>query len=304
MNVKALGIVANAFKPEALELVGLIIEKAARREIQVFCDESTGECCKNSSKVMGDGALAEKSDILLVLGGDGTLISVTKRFSPLNLPVLGINLGKLGFLAEVGPDKIDTALDYLQKGRWVREERLMLTAAVGEPGDSPGREYLALNDFVIAREAFARVIDIQLKVDGKLVDRYLGDGLIVATPTGSTGYSLSAGGPVAYPLLKSILITPICPHTIGSRPLVLSAEQTVSARVFSGREEVGIGLTIDGQYTTHLKDGETLRVSSSDCPALLVSLEGKNFFDTLHTKLRGTMKSRVNGSQESSEDKD
>ncbi len=293
LSVETIGIVANVFKPDALSLVARLLAESSARGLRVLLDTDTGRHVPGIDTMYTDDELARQADIIIVLGGDGTLISVTKRFSPLNLPVMGVNLGKLGFLAEVSPDEIEAALEQLQSGHWSIEHRLMLKATVDHVNSEKDEEYLALNDFVIAREAFARVIDIQLNVDDRLVDLYRGDGLIVATPTGSTGYSLSAGGPVVFPLLKSILVTPICPHTIGSRPLVLSEQQTISARVWSGRSEIGVGLTIDGQFTTRLGDGDTLIVSRASFPALLVALDNKNFFEILHSKLKGRVKTRL-----------
>lgn len=234
-----------------------------------------------------------EADVVVSLGGDGTLLRTVHEFP--DTPVLGLNLGGLGYLASVGRRDFGRALRLLASGRYSISKRTMLEAR------TEGRvAATALNDIVVAREASGHTISLDLAADGKPVTRYLADGLIVATPTGSTAYSLAAGGPVAMPDSGSVVITPSNPHALGARPLVVrdSVRLTVTARTrTAGNGEVTVGVFADGENVLELKAGESIEIRKSRKSAKLVELEGYDPYDVLARKLgwSGSSAIRLNG---------
>lgn len=237
----------------------------------------------------GDGPLLDPDlipdlDLLVTLGGDGTLLRGARMVAPHGVPVLGVNLGHLGFLTSVGPDELETGLEAAVEGRAVLDERMVLEArAEGENGQVHGA-YLALNDAVLHRGGVARMIRMAIYAHDEEVGTYSADGIILATPTGSTAYSLSAGGPIVAPAVDCIIATPISPHTLAVRPLILSAAETVTVEVLSPTEE--LILTIDGQEGARLLPGDRVVVSRAPVPLRLMRLPGQTFFSTLRRKLR------------------
>ncbi len=227
--------------------------------------------------------LANRCDLILVLGGDGTFLSVAREVGGRRVPLLGVNLGTLGFLTELSVDEVEEAFAKLLSGDIPIETRMRLAVAVLR-GDHVEREYLALNDVVITKGGVSRLIDLEARADGQLVTTYHADGLIVATPTGSTAYSLSAAGPILLPDLEAMLLTPICPHTLTQRPVVLPDRVTIEITLAGTGEEVQ--LTVDGQESTHLRPGDRVRVTRSAHPIHLVVPHSRSRFDVLRTKLR------------------
>ena len=222
-------------------------------------------------------------DLLLTLGGDGTLLRGARLVAPHGVPVLGVNLGHLGFLTSVGPAELEQGLEAAVTGQVVLDERMVLEArAEGENGRDHG-SYLALNDAVLHRGGVARMIRMAIHAHGEEVGTYSADGVILATPTGSTAYSLSAGGPIVSPAVDCIVATPISPHTLAIRPLILSAAETVTVEVLSPTEE--LILTIDGQEGARLMPGDRLVVSRAPVPLRLVRMPGQTFFSTLRRTL-------------------
>jgi NAD+ kinase len=223
-------------------------------------------------------------DLLLTLGGDGTLLRGARMVAPHGVPVLGINLGYLGFLTSVAPSDVDAAFSALVDGRLVMDERMVLKAsAIAADGTRRGH-FFALNDAVLHKGGFARVIRLAVHADSQEVGTYRADGIILSTPTGSTAYSLSAGGPIVSPSIDCIVATPICPHTLAVRPLVLPATDKITVEVLSPSEE--LVLTIDGQEGAQLAPGDRLIVEKAEISLQLVRLPGQTFFDTLRRKLR------------------
>ena len=234
-----------------------------------------------------EGTLEEGIDLLITLGGDGTLLWGARQVAELGVPVLGINLGHMGFLTSVTLDGMEEALEKLFSGDYVLDSRSTLEAIVlGEAGVQRDR-YLALNDFVIHKGGMARVTRLDLYVgEGELkeqIGRISGDGVVIATPTGSTAYSLSAGGPIVAPAMGCIIVTPICPHTLAVRPLVIHAEETVS--VTSKDNDSSLVLTVDGQAGTDLSMGESVLIRQAEARVHLIRLPGQTFFSTLRQKL-------------------
>ncbi len=229
-------------------------------------------------------AVLPQLDLLITLGGDGTLLRGARMVAPYGVPVLGINLGRLGFLTSISPEELEASLEALRRGEIILDERMVLEArAEGGDGADHGT-FLALNDAVLHKGGFARVIRLAVFADGEEVGTYSADGIILSTPTGSTAYSLSAGGPIVSPSIDCIIATPICPHTLAVRPLVLPAEETVTVEVLSPSEE--LILTVDGQDGANLSPGDRLVVRRASSPLCLVRFPGQSFFSTLRRKLQ------------------
>lgn len=226
-------------------------------------------------------------DLLLTLGGDGTLLRGGRMVSGRDTPVLGINLGYLGFLTAAGEDEIDAALEHLRAGSFFLDRRFTLEAQVVHSDGSEGDCFVALNDVVLHKAGVARVVRLSIWVGDDArrdeVGSFSGDGVIVATPTGSTAYSLSAGGPIIDPALDCLVVTPICPHTLAVRPLVLPADEPIRIQAHDRKEE--LVLTVDGQAGMSLSSGDTVVVRQSRVRIPLVRFPGQTFFSTLRRKL-------------------
>ncbi|MEE2703814.1 MAG: NAD(+)/NADH kinase [Myxococcota bacterium] len=223
-----------------------------------------------------------RADLVIAVGGDGTLLGVAREIGARATPIFGISLGHLGFLTAVRPEDVDQVLPGVLAGRCRIDERARLEVVVIENGAETRRE-LVLNDVVLTKgTALARMIDLHVRVDDQRVATYRSDGLIVATPTGSTAYNLSAGGPLLDPTLSAILLTPICPHTLSQRPLVLPDNNWVEVRLLSSEE---VTLTLDGQVGVALSGGDRVRIARSERPARLVFGADENHFETLRNKL-------------------
>jgi NAD+ kinase len=236
-----------------------------------------------SGELLTDDAVVEL-DMLLTLGGDGTLLRGARSVAPFGIPVLGVNFGHLGFLTSVAPEELEQALHAVAAGRVFFDERMVLSVVAQTVTGEVRGEFLALNDAVLHRGGVARMIRMSVRAHGEEVGTYSADGIILATPTGSTAYSLSAGGPIVSPSVHCIIATPISPHTLAVRPLVLPADETVTVEVLSPEEH--IILTVDGQVGAMLAPGDRLVVRRAPLPLRLVRLEGQTFFSTLRRKLR------------------
>ncbi|HHY09708.1 MAG TPA: NAD(+)/NADH kinase [Firmicutes bacterium] len=266
-----IGIIPHVNKPAALALTDELVNFLNARNI-------TPQIVKQPNQ-----SHLEQFDIVVVLGGDGTLLNAARLTSEVQVPVFGVNVGHLGFLTEVETEGLFPAMEKLLAGDYSLEERMLIEARVLRRDEKIGR-YLALNDFVITRGTFARIIDLSIFIDEQHVTDYVADGVIVATPTGSTAYSLSAGGPIIEPLLESICITPICPHSLSSRSVLARPQAQVCLRLNSASEEVM--LTIDGQQGFPMKSGDRVYIKKAPKPALFVKLSGRGFFQVLHTRLK------------------
>ena len=220
-------------------------------------------------------------DALLTLGGDGTLLRGAKLLGGRSVPIIGVNLGRLGFLTSCSAQDVESSLRRFQAGDFTAESRMTLTARTdGRAGEE---EWLALNDFVLHKGGFARVVRLSISIDGEQIGAYAADGIVIATPTGSTAYSLSAGGPIVAPRLESIVITPISAHTLGVRPLVVHAEAEIVLQAEDGPDE--LLLTVDGQGGTEVARGEQLIVRRSKFPVQLVRFPPDSFFSRIRQKL-------------------
>ena len=238
---------------------------------------------KVKRKGVGREQIPELVEAVIVLGGDGTMLSVARLVAHKDIPILGINLGGLGFITEVNRDEVKEAIDKMLVEQCSVEERLMLKVHIHRLGEKI-TDYLVLNDIVINKGALARIIDLETFIDNQYVTTYKADGLIVSTPTGSTAYNLSAGGPIIHPALNSVVITPICPHTLTNRPLVLSDTSVVEIILQSESEDVF--LTLDGQVGYSFRKGDRVEIMRSEYKTKLLIPCEKNYFNILRTKLK------------------
>jgi NAD+ kinase len=227
-------------------------------------------------------AMLEGSELLVVLGGDGTLLAASRYAAPRGLPMLSVRYGGFGFLAEVEPPELEGALSRVAAGDFGLDRRMMLASELCRHGEVIQRSF-ALNDITVTRGALSRVVRVKTEAGGGYLATYNADGVIVSTPTGSTAYSLSAGGPLVHPSVRVVLITPICPHSLNARSLVLSNEETVTLRLESIDEAM---LTADGQVGFPVETGDVVRVFKADLTADLVSLRVSSFYDRLQNRLR------------------
>lgn len=235
-------------------------------------------------RVLTDEEIREQAELVVVLGGDGTLISVARLFSGKDVPIVAVNLGSLGFLTEVTVEELYPLLEHCLNGEPRVSERMMLEVTVNRDGHEIERCHV-LNDMVINKGALARIVDLETKVNRHFLTTYKADGLIVSTPTGSTGYNMSAGGPIVHPLMSCILITPICPHTLTNRPIVVTDESIVSITIASSFDEK-VFLTLDGQVGFKLMQGDTIEVRKALKTTALVMSKDRDYFEVLRTKLK------------------
>lgn len=282
MKVDHVGVCVKPGEPDLAQLVRELEKWLLDRGIQVLPDPEAGRWTRASGMLRED--VAGRVDLMVVLGGDGTLLAVARAIGVREVPILGVNLGTLGFLAETSRDDLFPALDAALAGRFWVEERMRLGVEVRRDEEALGR-FIALNDAVVSSTALSRVLHLETRVDGSVVTTYHADGLIVATPTGSTAYSLSAGGPLLLPNLEAILLTPISPHTLTQRPLVLPDTCEVELRVVDPHGGQ-IHLTVDGQVGRALEEGDMVVVRANSEPARLLVPPGRNRFEAMRTKLR------------------
>ncbi|MEW6388614.1 MAG: NAD(+)/NADH kinase [Thermodesulfobacteriota bacterium] len=226
--------------------------------------------------------LPENVELIVVMGGDGTLLSVARRFGQRGIPVLGVNVGGLGFLTEVAQEELYPVMEQILSGRYEVEERLVLTATIFRQGRPFWREHV-LNDAVINKGALARIVELTAWIDDEYLTTYRADGLIVSTPTGSTAYTLSAGGPIVYPTLSHIILLPICPHTLSNRPIILPDTATVAVTLDEKSRDVY--LTLDGQVGQALKPEDRVEVRSAPHHLKLIKAPHRSYFEILRTKL-------------------
>jgi len=277
-----IGIIVKPNKPDAIPLVKELIEWLGRRNVQAYLDETISPPI-NHPLSCPRSEMSRRVDFLIVLGGDGTLLSAVREMEGKNVPILGVNLGGLGFLTEITLEELYPVLERILEGQVEKEERMKLCAAVLRQGERVG-EYCVLNDVVITKSVLARIINLRNSVNGKYVTTYRGDGVIISTPTGSTAYSLAAGGPIVYPSMDSILITPICPHALTNRPLLIPDQATVEFTLES--EESGVRLTLDGQVGCPLYPFDQVIVTKAKDYVSFIKSPFKDYFQILRTKFK------------------
>jgi len=293
LEIRSVGICLKHDQPQAQSTLVQLVAWLRDRGMTVLGDENCQALCESISGAPDSPSaelectdredLSGRVDLILVLGGDGTLLSVARSTGTRQVPILGVNLGRLGFLTEVNIDEIYPALEKMLGGELEVVSRMRLEV-VARRGERELGRFHALNDAVITKTALSRMIDLDAFADGVKVTTYHADGLILSTPTGSTAYSLSAGGPLLVPGLEAIVLTPICPHSLTQRPLVVpqAAEVEIIVRDPGGE----IALTVDGQSGVELEDGDSVSVHRSPYPVAIVSSPFRNRFQILQEKLR------------------
>ena len=278
--VRRVGLVTRTTSGDAIHLTRMLEAWLRKRGVEVLHDaESMG--ARHAMGGVPRAEIARHVDLLVSLGGDGTLLSVARHPAP-GVPILGIDIGTFGFLTACPPDAWEPLLTAALAGTAHVESRRMLAVDVVEPG-RPRRRIRIVNDAVIGKSALARIATIRVSVDGKTVSRYRGDGVIVSTPTGSTAYNLSAGGPILAPTMPAIILTPICPHTLSLRPVVLPDHVRLTLAVEGDPSDVY--LTLDGQEGFPIGSATRVNLARARETALLVRAEGSTFFDVLAKKL-------------------
>jgi len=282
--MRSVGIAAKITAPAALEYAKRTADDLRRRGLAVCFEEATGHAIGETKNCFARAELGAHADLLITFGGDGTLLSVA-RHAPDHVPILGVNMGTLGFLTEVRREEFPAVLERVLAGNYVVEPRVTFNARVHGP-ERDGKEYRVLNDVAINKTALSRIIEMRVTVAGQFVSTFRGDGLIVCTPTGSTAYNLSAGGPIVYPTMGAVVITPICPHMLTNRPLVLPDELDIEISIVPPSDRQEIYVTLDGQEGMPLTENDRVCVRKSEERVLLVQSPDKNYFDVLRTKLK------------------
>src|SRR6266446_6596187 len=287
-SIKRIGVVVKPHQPDALETLCRLTEWLNDKSIQlVGTAEIKHEEIEHKTgcpvAVVKEEELAAGVDLILVLGGDGTMIATARMIGDAEVPVIGVNYGGLGYLAEFPIEELFAALEAILAGQYRVERRVMLSVELRR-GDELVNKNRVLNDVVMNKSALARIIEIETHLNDQFVNSFRADGLIVSTPTGSTAYNLSAGGPVIYPSMNAIVITPICPFTLSNRPIVVPDDSFIEVRLKTRNEEVA--LTLDGQVGCPLQAGDKIVIRKSRTTFNLVQPASRNYFDLLRDKLR------------------
>jgi NAD+ kinase len=282
-SFQTIGIISRPRRSNLAVVVPALLHWFEARGIRVLYDEETASCLNDSSKGRNRTQVAEESQLLLVLGGDGTLLAAARVAAPLGIPILPINMGSLGFLTSFKLEELYPALEETLAGHVASSERVMLDVELERSGSVIERQSV-LNESVIHKGALARMIECSLAIDDDFVCRYRVDGLIVATPTGSTAYSLSAGGPIVHPSVESWIVTPICPHTLSDRPVVVRDSSFVEVTLSANTESVF--LTLDGQTGIPMQPDDKVRMKRAAERLKLIQPPKKSYFEILRSKLK------------------
>jgi NAD+ kinase len=277
------GIVVNLTKDAGLKFTSDIIAWLEKNRCDVLLSEITASQLNRTELGFAPVDMYKQADFLIVLGGDGTLLGVARQTLWLKTPILGVNMGRLGFITEVEKEDIFDALEKIINGEFTLEERMMLEATVIKD-DVQVESFYCLNDIGVTKGTLSRMITLKTYIENSYFDTYNADGLLMSTPTGSTAYSLSAGGPIVNPGVSVILITPICPHSLNSRSIVVSDNDTIAIDVVDNNQEVY--LTCDGQQGYKLRSGDKVIIKKAPFTARLVKVANRSFYDVLRTKLK------------------
>jgi NAD+ kinase len=278
------GLIGKASDHDVALTLQALADYLDRRQIEYLLDADTAALVScPGHRVVERDALASQCDLAIVVGGDGTLLNAARSLAEPGVSVLGVNLGRLGFLVDVSPDEMTTQLDRILSGEYVREERTLLHASVSRGEEILG-ESTALNDVIVHKRDIARMIELDTWIDGHFLNTTRSDGLIVSTPTGSTAYALSGGGPVLRPKLNAIALVPICPHTLSNRPIVVDDDAVIEIVLHEGTLEATV--SCDGQISQPLEAGDHVRVQKHTHTLRLLHPPGHDYFAVLRRKLR------------------
>src|SRR5271165_6077709 len=280
--MKSVAIISKPSKPELATILPELLSWFHQRGYQLYLDQETAQYTNGEEVVPREEIGAKHPDFALVLGGDGTLLSAARAVAHEGVPILAVNLGSLGFLTEVPLSEMYPTLDAVDSCLCPMEERSVLDCSLFRGGECLAHHF-ALNDAVVNKSAISRLIDFDLLIDGAFVFNYKADGVIIATPTGSTAYSLAAGGPILMPSVTSFVVTPVCPHSLTHRPLVVTDKATIELQLETGGEDAY--LSIDGQVGVPVKLGDRVACHRAGHTVKLLRMK-KTFFNVLRTKLK------------------
>lgn len=283
--IRAVGIFGKYRDPSVGSHVARLIPFLQQRRLKVLVEESTAGLVPGSKTPSGPlDTLRGEIDLAIVIGGDGTLLNIARQLAPGGVPIVGVNLGRLGFLTDIPVEHMTDEVGKILDGNFETEQRLLLHAEIRRDGKLVHQAW-ALNDVTITKGALARLIEFETWLGGEFVSATRGDGIIVASPTGSTAYALSAGGPILHPNLPAIAIVPICPHTLSHRPIVVSADSIVEIVMTDTSADQHAHATFDGQTTFMLEKSDRVRVRRAETPVELIHPAGRSHFDVLRRKL-------------------
>jgi len=274
-----LGVIGHQGYDDLPAILGRMSRTAPGLGLELFFEQGLHEQAGAGARLEA----ADQIDALITLGGDGTLLRGARWLDGKDKPILGVNLGRLGFLTSCQAEDLESALKHLAGGEYVAQPRMALSARAIDAAGETRRQWRALNDFVLHKGGFARVVRLNVSVDGESIGTYAADGIVISTPTGSTAYSLSAGGPVVVPTVESIIITPVSAHTLAIRSLVIPADAEVTVEANESPTELLV--TVDGQVGTSFVKGEQLKVRRADNPVRIVRFPGATFFERMRVKL-------------------
>jgi NAD+ kinase len=283
MQIKNVAIFAKMHDPRCQGIASDLIHWLEARDCTPMVEPHLARLIGHTD-AMTEEEIRDQAELVVVLGGDGTLISVARLFIDRDIPILGVNLGSLGFLTEITVEELYPRLELCLQSAPRVSARMMLMVTLLREGKQSEIHHV-LNDVVINKGALARIVDLETKINRQFLTTYKADGLIVATPTGSTGYSMSAGGPIIQPQMSCIVITPICPHTLTNRPIVVTDESIISVTITSSFEEK-VYLTLDGQVGIELQEGDSVEVRKALNKTSLVMSRSRDYFELLRTKLK------------------
>lgn len=278
--IPVLGIILNNQKKDAYPVLEKVIAYLEKKGVQYYIEESVEPDSK--VKVKDYQEIKEKADYIIIIGGDGTFLHTVRYFFGSGLPLLGINIGHLGFLTEIETGEIEYSLDQLLAGNYSIEKRLVLEARIENKGQTVYRQQ-ALNDFVIHRGSSSRMVSVEMYINDEIVSTYRADGLIVSTPTGSTAYSLSAGGPIVNPQIRAIIVTPICPHSLFIKPMVISDQERIKIKV---KGEQSVSFAADGASDYQVGSSDEIFIEAAKEELSIVKLPDRTFYSILHKKLK------------------
>ncbi|PRX26936.1 NAD+ kinase [Orenia metallireducens] len=281
-EIKKIALIANTNKAKAVNVMEQVCNYLDDKRKDYILEEASAGLLERRVKSQVYERLVDFADIVIVFGGDGTFLKAARTFAASDVPILGINLGQLGFLTDIEVEMLEDGLDKLLAGKYQIEERMILEGRVIRSKQLVSR-LIAINDLVLTKGPFSRIIKLETFIDGEYITTYPGDGLIIACPTGSTAYSLSAGGPIVNPKMKSLIITPICPHTLNSRSIVTTEDEEIVVKVDADHSEVM--LTVDGQESFPILSDDIIKINKSNLVAKMIKLEGYNFYKILRNRL-------------------
>ena len=280
-KAKKIGVFCKPKAPSATDILGRLIPWLRKQNYHIFLDTGTAAIINETSSYE-KREISQQADLLIVLGGDGTLLSVAHAAHPYNIPILAVNLGSLGFLAEISIDELYPTLENILAGKFEIENRMLLNACIWRNGEKV-EDHNVLNDVVINKGAVARVINLQVLVNGQYMTSYRADGLIIATPTGSTAYSLSAGGPIIHPSMHTLVLSPICPFTLTNRSILIPDQSIIQVKLAAEYDDVRV--TLDGQEGYDMRAGDILKIKKTKTSLQLIRGPNKNYYQILRDKL-------------------